>query len=153
MKSQFIRYNPKLKGRARQLRNNSTLSEVLLWKELKGKQMMGYDFHRQRPIDRFIVDFYCPRLRLAIEIDGDSHFMQEKKDAERQQRLERFDVRFLPFDDLDVKFQMEKVLNTIREWIQQHEVEIEQGGSNTPLLRGEPEGCVMKRYDTHTPTR
>lgn len=126
MKTQFIPYDPKLKERARKLRTSSTLSEVLLWKELKGKQIMGYDFHRQRPIDRFIVDFYCPRLRLAIEIDGDSHFMQEKKDAERQQSLERFDVRFLRFDDLDVKFQMEKVLNTIREWIQQHEVETER---------------------------
>jgi len=47
--------------------------EVTLWKHLKGKQMCGYDFDRQRPIDRFIVDFYCQELMLAIEIDGSSH--------------------------------------------------------------------------------
>jgi very-short-patch-repair endonuclease len=51
MKRKIISYNPILKERARELRNNSTLSEVLLWLELKGKQMKGYDFHRQRPID------------------------------------------------------------------------------------------------------
>ena len=47
-----------------------TLSEVLLWKSIKGKQMLGYDFDRQRPIDNYIVDFYCKDLKLAIEIDG-----------------------------------------------------------------------------------
>ena len=55
---QIIPYNPKLKEIARQLRNNSTLSEVLLWLELKGKKMRGYDFHRQKPIDNYIVDFF-----------------------------------------------------------------------------------------------
>ena len=85
--------------------------------------MMGYDFHRQKPIGEYIVDFYCPRLRLVIEIDGDSHFMREKKDAERQQKLEGVGLRFLRLDDLDVKFQMEKVLVTIRQWIEQHKEE------------------------------
>ena len=83
MKKPIVHYNPRLKKLARQLRRNSTLGEVLLWNELKRKQMMGYDFHRQKPIGEYIVDFYCPRLRLVIEIDGDSHFMREKKDAER----------------------------------------------------------------------
>ena len=121
MKRQFLHYNPKLKRRARGLRNHSTLSEVLLWKEMKGKQMMGYDFHRQKPIDNYIVDFYCPRLNLAIEIDGESHFLRGKEDAERQHRLEDLGLRFLRFDDLDVKFRMEGVLNTIRTWIEAHE--------------------------------
>lgn len=55
----IIYYNPKLKQLARKLRNNSTLSEILLWKYLKEKQMMGYDFHRQKPLDEYIVDFFC----------------------------------------------------------------------------------------------
>lgn len=55
------------------LRKNSTFSEVLLWQHLKGKQLLGYDCHRQKRIDQFIVDFYCPRLKLVIEIDGSSH--------------------------------------------------------------------------------
>ena len=122
MKRQFLHFNPKLKHRARQLRNNSTLSEVLLWKELKGKQMMGYDFHRQKPIDNYIVDFYCPDLNLVIEIDGESHFMREKEDAARQQLLESLGLHFLRFDDLGVKFRMENVLETIREWITHYEI-------------------------------
>ncbi len=54
-----IYYNPKLTALARELRNNSTLSEILLWDELKTGRMLGFDFHRQKPIDNFIVDFFC----------------------------------------------------------------------------------------------
>ena len=50
-----------------------TLCEAILWKELKQKQMMGFDFDWQRPIDNYIVDFYCKDLMLAIEVDGASH--------------------------------------------------------------------------------
>ncbi|MFN0158775.1 MAG: endonuclease domain-containing protein [Bacteroidota bacterium] len=121
MKQPIIHYNPRLKEFARQLRRESTLSEVLLWKELKGKQMMGYDFHRQKPIDEYIVDFYCPVLRLAIEIDGISHAFNQQNDEQRQKRLETLGIRFLRFDDLNVKFQMEKVLETIRQWIRDHQ--------------------------------
>lgn len=53
-----IHYNPKLKPLARQLRNNSTKAEIRLWGYLKGKQMHGYDFHRQKPIDNYIADFF-----------------------------------------------------------------------------------------------
>ena len=72
-KRKIILYNQDLKKLAGQLRKNMTLSEVLLWNELKQKKMLGYDFDRQRPIDNFIVDFYCKELQLAIEIDGDTH--------------------------------------------------------------------------------
>lgn len=120
MKTTFVTYNPQLKERARYLRNNSTFSEVLLWNELKRKQMMGYDFHRQKPIGQYIVDFYCPRLSLAIEIDGDSHLLKEEEDATRQERLEDLGIRFLRFDDLDIKIRMPEVLDSIREWIQKH---------------------------------
>jgi very-short-patch-repair endonuclease len=69
----IIPSNPHLKDLARELRNHSTLAEVLLWNQIKNKKLLGYDFHRQKPIDRFIVDFFCPDLMLAIEIDGASH--------------------------------------------------------------------------------
>ena len=96
-----------------------TLSEVLLWNELKQKKMKGYDFDRQRPIDNFIVDFYCKDLMLAIEIDGSSHDTEKahKKDLERQTRLETFGVRFLRFDDREVKCDMMNVLLEIEGWI------------------------------------
>jgi very-short-patch-repair endonuclease len=116
----IIPYEKHLKELARDLRNNSTLSEILLWNCLKKKQMMGYDFHRQKPLDRFIVDFFCHELILAIEIDGDSHDLKEEEDVYRQKRLEAIGVRFLRFDDRDVKNNIKKVLKMIKEWINQH---------------------------------
>ena len=73
-KRKIIPYDPKLKEITKKQRNTSTLSEILLWKQLKGKQMVGYDFHRQKPLDKYIVDFFCNELLLAIEIAGRSHF-------------------------------------------------------------------------------
>jgi hypothetical protein len=61
-------YNKALVAKARYLRNHSTLSEILLWKHLKGKQMLGYDFDRQKTIDNFIVDFFCNELQLIIRL-------------------------------------------------------------------------------------
>ena len=68
----IIPYNPKLREFARFLRNNSTLSEVLLWKQIKNKSL-GVEFKRQVPILEYIVDFYCQELRLVIEVDGNTH--------------------------------------------------------------------------------
>ena len=115
----IIPYNPRLKELARQLRNKSTLPEVLLWLQLKGKQMKGYDFHRQKPIDNYIVDFFCHELMLAIEIDGESHSWEKAGANEdiRQSTIEYFGISFLRFDDKDVKQNMGFVLNTIFDWI------------------------------------
>ncbi|MBT3519465.1 MAG: endonuclease domain-containing protein [Candidatus Marinimicrobia bacterium] len=118
-----IYYNPKLKQLARNLRNNSTLSEVLLWNQLKGKKMMGYQFNRQRPILDFIVDFICPKLNLVIEIDGWSHIGKEAEDKERQKKIENLGITFLRFDDRDVKTNMDGVYRVIIEWIVRFEVE------------------------------
>ena len=95
-----------------------TLAEVLLWDELKQKKMHGYDFDRQKPIDNFIVDFYCKPLKLAIEIDGDSHYYQFDEDQDRQKRLEELGVHFLRFTDEEVKHDMNNVLRTISFWIE-----------------------------------
>ena len=116
-RKRIFQYNPKLKERARYLRNNSTLSEVLLWRHLKGKQMHGFDFDRQKPIDNYIVDFFCNELMLAIEIDGDSHDSKVEYDKNRQTKLESLGLHFLRFSDLDVKSNMEGVISTIENWI------------------------------------
>lgn len=120
---QIIPYNPKLKEIARQLRNNSTLSEVLLWLELKGKKMRGHDFHRQKPIDNYIVDFFCHELMLVIEIDGISHTWEEVaiNDEVRQRKIESLGIQFLRFDDKEIKQNMSFVLNTIHDWIVEYE--------------------------------
>ena len=122
-KRKILTYNPKLKFLARKLRQNMTFSEILLWQELKGKQMKGYDFDRQKPIDNYIVDFYCKDLMLAIEIDGDSHTHGEiaENDIIRQERLESLGIKFLRFDDMDVKKNMGYVLDTILVWIEEYE--------------------------------
>lgn len=108
-----IHYNPKLKQLARELRNNSTLSEVLLWKRLRNKQFHGLDFHRQKPIDEYIVDFYCPTLNLVIEIDGESHDEKLEDDALRQARLEELGLTVVRFLDAEVKTNMSGVLNEL----------------------------------------
>ena len=131
----IIPYNPKLKELAKQLRQNMTLSEVLLWDQLKQKKMFGFDFDRQRPIDNFIVDFYCKDLMLAIEIDGSSHNLEEsfKADVKRQNILEKLGVRFLRFDDLEVKKEMSNVLRTIQYWIEEN---MKEKPTPTPPRRG-----------------
>ena len=105
MKNKIIPYNPKLKEYARELRKNSTLSEVLLWKNIKNKAL-GVQFHRQVPMLEYIVDFYCHELMLAIEIDGDSHLYKYEYDVKRQGDLEQQGVVFLRFSDIDVKQNM-----------------------------------------------
>jgi len=122
VRRKIIPYNPKLKHLAKALRKNMTLSEVLLWQELKGKQVMGYDFDRQRPINNYIVDFYCKELQLAIEIDGDSHGYEEviHNDEKRQIKLELLGVKFLRFDDMDIKTDLGDVIEEIEQWIRQN---------------------------------
>jgi very-short-patch-repair endonuclease len=119
----ILPYNPKLKPLAKALRKNMTFSEVLLWNELKQKKMLGHDFDRQRPIDNYIVDFYCKDLMLAIEIDGISHDVEEiiENDEKRQKRLEEMGVNFLRFDDREVRKSMDNVLRTIEYWILEHD--------------------------------
>lgn len=117
---EIIYYNPRLKKLAGHLRKNSTLSEILLWKHLQGKQMRGYDFHRQKPIDNYIVDFYCCELKLAIEIDGESHLNKETSDTARQKKLESLGIAVLRFNDYDVKISIGGVLTAISDWIEIH---------------------------------
>ncbi len=113
----ILPYNPALKEKARELRNNSTRTEILLWTFLKGRQLRGYDFHRQKPVDEYIVDFFCSELMLAIEIDGISHIGKELYDAKRQIRLEELGVRFLRFKDDDVFYNCDYVVKQIEKWI------------------------------------
>jgi very-short-patch-repair endonuclease len=112
-----IRINPRLKELARHLRKNSTLAEVLLWNVLKRRNVKGYRFNRQKPIDEFIVDFYCHELKVVIEIDGVTHDWKVKKDMMRQKKLETLGITVLRFLDSDVRDNMEGVLLSIGEWI------------------------------------
>ena len=118
MKNKIIPYNPKLKEYAKELRKNSTLSEVLLWKNSKNKAL-GVQFHRQVPLLEYIVDFYCHELMLAIEIDGDSHLYKYEYDVKRQGELEKEDIIFLRFTDSDIKQNMFSVGITLEQVVQE----------------------------------
>ncbi|MEQ8478826.1 endonuclease domain-containing protein [Fulvivirga sp.] len=120
-KNRIIPYRADLKEKARALRKNSTLSEVLLWCEIKNRQL-GHQFHRQVPMLDYIVDFYCHELSLVIEIDGESHYHEgaPERDKIRQTRIEEYGVTFLRFDDMDVKKNISHVLQSIIDWIDKH---------------------------------
>ena len=83
--------------------------------------MRGFDFHRQKPLDNYIVDFFCNELMLAIEIVGVIHKEKYKADYERQKKVESLGVRFLRFTDLEVKKDMNQVLKVIECWIDEYE--------------------------------
>ena len=122
-KRKIIPYNPKLKELARQLRNDSTKTEIFLWLKLKGKQMYGYDFHRQKPIDNYILDFFCYELMLGIEVDGYSHQFLEvyNKDRIKEKRMNDFGITVLRFSDDEVLNEMENVLRAIEYYIFEYE--------------------------------
>lgn len=120
MKRKIIPYNIKLKEYARRLRNDSTLGEILLWKQLNNKQMFGYDFHRQKPLLNYIADFYCYELGLIIEIDGVYHTHDEQSvlDALREKDLEEYDLTILRFSEQEVRKDMINVLRAIEAYIE-----------------------------------
>lgn len=119
----FLPYNRFLKEFSRELRSHSTLSEIHLWQKLRASQFREYAFNRQKPLDNYIVDFYCKKLNLVIEIDGDSHFdhLSMVEDQERQIILEKMGVVFLRFTDLEVKKSMPWVLAEINAFIDEFE--------------------------------
>lgn len=116
-------YNKNLKLFSRKLRNHSTLGEVLLWKQLRAGSMKGYTFNRQKPLGKYIVDFYCKALQLVIEVDGGYHFEEEQKvkDKERQSVLEDMGLHFLRFEDEQVRKDMDVVLRKIEAYIEDYE--------------------------------
>ena len=91
--------------------------------KLKGKQMYGYDFHRQKPIDNYIVDFFCFELMLAIEVDGYSHQLEEIyfKDVKKENKLKELGISVLRFTDDQVLKDMDNVLRVIEIYIEEYE--------------------------------
>jgi len=81
----------------RKLRQNQTNAEELVWRYLRNRRMSGYKFKRQYSIDHFVIDFYCPELKLAVELDGESHNNSEQMeyDIKRQKYLEVFNIKFV----------------------------------------------------------
>lgn len=120
---------PHLKTFRKQLRKNLTPAEATLWTLLKGKQLDGRKFRRQHSFANYILDFYCPEERLAIELDGQGHFTatQADYDYERDLFLQEFGIRVLRFENKWVWDNPEGLLEQVREWFgKQPELEPEQ---------------------------
>ncbi|MDQ2996808.1 MAG: endonuclease domain-containing protein [Chloroflexota bacterium] len=100
---------------ARQHRSGLTVSEALLWQQLRARCLNGHKFRRQHPIDRFIVDFCCLEHKLIVEIDGRIHQTQAERDAERTAALEGLGFRVLRFTNDQVEHDMVSVLNALRQ--------------------------------------
>ena len=98
----------------RELRNNCTAAEHRLWQYLRTSRT-GFRFRRQYSVDVFVLDFFAPRLKLAIEVDGDSHFTEEaiEYDQRRTAFLEAFGIEVLRVTNLDVATNMEGVMDVI----------------------------------------
>ena len=95
---------PELKALRKDLRNHATPAEAVLWKMLKGRQLHGRKFRRQHSIGRYILDFYCPEAKLAVELDGDVHAdpLRWEADTRRQQELEERGLRVARFSNSEV---------------------------------------------------
>jgi very-short-patch-repair endonuclease len=115
----MLKYNPKLKANARQLRQNLTDSELSLWRRLRGKQLAGVQFYRQKPIEGYIVDFYAPKARLVIEIDGSQHLeaSHAEKDRERDEYLGKLGLMVLRINSRQVLKETEAVMELIYQTI------------------------------------
>ncbi len=102
-----------LKPLAREMRHAPTSAEDQLWQRFRNHQLRGLKFRRQHTIDRFIVDFYCPEVRLIIEVDGPVHQFTPEEDAIRQAFLENAGMRVLRFTNEQVQTNVEGVLAEI----------------------------------------
>lgn len=129
-------YNKTLQPYANALRKDMTKAEACLWKYvLRARGMRGYQFRRQRPILKYIVDFVCLELKLVIEVDGISHNHEDifRKDGKRQEALEKNGFRVLRFTDEEVLKQIRGVNETIECVID----ELEQSSPQPPSSGGQ----------------
>lgn len=91
----FIDYDPDLKEFSKKLRKTSTPGEKVIWNRLKGNRLKGYGFNRQKPLGKYIADFYCKKLNLVIELDGRSHNDRQENDSIREKELNNMGLKIL----------------------------------------------------------
>ena len=142
---------PAMKAHRRELRNNSTPAEKALWNLLKGKQIKGLQFRRQFSVGQHILDFYCPSLKLAIELDGDYHYhmLMPERDGQRDQELlVKNGIKTLRFEN---KMVFEHPMSIVDAVLQELDKAHHTVGVNAPLppliLEGET-SCLS----SHIPT-
>jgi len=115
----MLPFNKRLKPLARNLRSNMTDAEQLVWTKVRRKQISDCQFYRQKNIGNYIVDFYCPKAKLIVEIDGGRHYENDgiKKDRERDQYFQMLGFTVLRFSDIDVLKNVDGVVERIQEYL------------------------------------
>lgn len=115
MRNKIIPYNPDLRVKARELRKNMTTAEFLVWEKIR-RENLGVEFHRQVPMLKYIVDFYCHEIQLAIEIDGKYHEQIDAMmyDPKRESELNQYGVKFLRFTNEEIFKDINKVIQEIK---------------------------------------
>jgi very-short-patch-repair endonuclease len=99
----------------RELRKNPTLAEKILWQHLKGRQLVSFKFRRQYSVNQFVIDFYCSKVKLAIELDGSVHNSETAQiyDKEREEIIKSFDITFLRYKNEAIYNDLDNVLYEI----------------------------------------
>ena len=123
-----------IQKRRRFLRSNMTFSEKLVWMFLR-KHQMNDRFLRQYSVDNYIIDFYCPKLKLAIEIDGDVHDLKRQKmhDKTRQEYLEQLGIKFLRIKNENLINNPNKAFERIEKKIKEEPLPVPHGGTVLPF--------------------
>lgn len=111
--------NRELVGKARQLRKNMTKAEIILWSRLRSKKLDGYKFRRQQPIFDYVVDFFCNELKLIIEVDGEIHALNEKReyDIKRDKILNIDGFHIIRLSNLEIETEINSAISKIRLFI------------------------------------
>lgn len=110
-KQNYVPYYKRLRDQARINRKHQSLAEKIMWRYLRMRKFCGYKFHRQKPIGESIVDFYCPQLRLIVEVDGDVHFDFAERDEERTRILKKgYKLNIVRYRNEQVVHNIERVL-------------------------------------------
>lgn len=127
----MLRYDKRLKKYSRKLRCSMTETETALWAKLRRKQILGFQFNRQKPIGKFIVDFYCQSANLVIELDGGQHYTEEGKvsDGLRDEQLRKMGLYVMRFSNRDVLTNIASVIATIYQYLGNERIET---GSKSP---------------------
>jgi len=108
-------YRSNLKLTSQKLRNEMTAAERVLWSRLRKKQLAGMTFYRQKPLLGYVVDFYCAKVSLVVELDGQQHFEKEQKlyDEQRSRELQSLGIRVVRFSNRQVMDELEQVVEQI----------------------------------------
>lgn len=111
--SMFYNASPEIFKKAEYLRKNMTEAEKLIWNRLR-KNQLGVRFKAQQPIDQFIVDFYCHKVNLVIEVDGENHIYNQEYDRGREAEIEKFGIKIILFSNKEIFEDLNIIIEKIK---------------------------------------